>query len=77
MKIDETTVEKAYKKLKSSIYFDKTQLILRNAIVEFERTHNDIDGYLCSLFKKLNDNSKFNKLQEEILKSISDFVNIT
>lgn len=71
MKIDETTVEKAYKKLKSSIYFDKTQLILRNAIVEFERTHNDIDGYLCSLFKKLNDNSKFNKLQEEILKSIS------
>lgn len=72
MKIDETTVEKAYKKLKSSVYFDKTQLILRNAIVEFEKNHkNNIDKYLHSIFDDLNDDKRFLKLQKKILRSIS------
>lgn len=71
MRIDYTIVEKAYKKLKSSVYFDKTQLILRNAIVEFEKTHSNIDEYLYSLFVKLNDSVKFLKLQNEILNSVS------
>lgn len=71
MKIEFTMVEKAYKKLKSSVYFDKTQLILRNAIVEFEKTHNNIDEYLRSIFDILNDKDKFDELQNEILDSIS------
>lgn len=29
-------LQQAYKKLKSSIFFDKTQLILRDKIVEYE-----------------------------------------
>lgn len=71
MKIDETTVEKAYKKLKSSVYFDKTQLILRNDIVNFEKKHGNLDVYLCSIFDALNDENKFDNLQNEILDSIS------
>lgn len=47
----------AYKKLKSSIYFDKTQLILRNQIVDFEAEFNDED--------------KWKILSDKILKSIS------
>lgn len=30
----------AYKKLKASVYYDKTQLVLRNAIVEYENKYN-------------------------------------
>lgn len=71
MKIESTMVEKAYKKLKSSVYFDKTQLILRNAIVEFEKTHNNVDDYLHSLFNKLNDDAEFDELKNNILDSIS------
>lgn len=44
-------VKIAYKKLKSSVYFDKTQLILRNALVEFETSN--IDSKLDALYEKL------------------------
>lgn len=71
MKFDETIVEKAYKKLKSSVYFDKTQLILRNSIVEFEKNHKNIDEYLRSIFKDLNDKNSYLKLKKKILKTIS------
>lgn len=30
-------LKKAYKKLKSSVYYDKTQLILRDELVKFEK----------------------------------------
>lgn len=43
--------EKAYKKLKSSIYYDKTQLILRSKIVEFESSKENIDKYMAKLFE--------------------------
>ncbi len=69
MKIDATIVEKAYKKLKSSVYFDKTQLILRNAIVEFE--NNDIEQSLHKIYNALSDEDVFFKLQNEIINSIS------
>ena len=36
MNIYKALVEKSYKKLKSSVFFDKTQLILRDKIVKFE-----------------------------------------
>lgn len=36
MEYTEELVRKAYKKLKCSIYFDKTQLLLRQQLVEYE-----------------------------------------
>ena len=71
MTIDEKYLEKAYKKLKSSVYFDKTQLVLRNAIVEFEYNHSKIDNDLKELFEQLKSKEKFEKLSKEILDSIS------
>lgn len=46
--MDNYIFEKAYNKLKSSVYYDKTQLILRNKIVEFEDEY-DIDLHLDKL----------------------------
>lgn len=71
MNINEKTLEKAYKKLKSSVYFDKTQLILRNAVVEFESEQENIDNYLLKMYDKIIDSEKFNKLKDEIINSIS------
>lgn len=71
MEINANLVEKAYKKLKSSVYFDKTQLILRNDIVNFEKNHDNLDVYLRSIFDALVDDNKFDKLQNEVLDSIS------
>ncbi len=71
MNISGKTVEKAFKKLKSSVYFDKTQVILRNAIVEFEDRHKNMDEYLFSVYEQLSDAKKFVRLQKNILNSIS------
>ena len=47
----EDILEKAYKKLKSSIYYDKTNLILRDRIVEFESSHEqELTDYLRDLW---------------------------
>jgi len=35
----EDILDKAYKKLKSSVYYDKTNLIFRDEIVNFEYVH--------------------------------------
>jgi len=35
----EDILDKAYKKLKSSVYYDKTNLILRDEIINFEYVH--------------------------------------
>ena len=58
--MDRDLVKIAYKKLKSSVYFDKTQLILRNALVEYETP--EIDSKLDDLYEKLinkEDREKF------------------
>lgn len=70
MDINCKTIEKAYKKLKSSVYFDKTQLILRNAIVEFEMK-DDINKELNKIYKQLLDEDEFMKLKESIIQSVS------
>ena len=62
--------KKAYKKLKSNVYFDKTALILRNKIVEFESDF-DIDSSLKKLHKDFVDPVRREKLFNEILSSIS------
>lgn len=62
-------VEKAYKKLKCSVYFDKTQLLLRQQIIEFE--NEDIDKKLKKIGSALENSSEWEKLEDEILNSIS------
>ena len=46
MEIDAKLFKIAYKKLKSSLYYDKTQTILRDKLVSFEVGYKNIDSYL-------------------------------
>lgn len=62
--------EKAYKKLKSSVYFDKTQLVLRNKVVEFENSEN-FEKSIKDMYESFRDEKKFNTLCNEILSSIT------
>lgn len=66
---DEKLIEKAYKKLKSSVYYDKTQLSLRNRIIEFEMEHPDdeLDSYLKELYNKCFLKNDFKELTKTIL----------
>lgn len=65
----ERDIKIAYKKLKANIYFDKTQLPLRNKIVDFEL--NDFEKNIKEMNDALLGNDKvWNKYQEKILKSI-------
>lgn len=67
--MDRDLVKIAYKKLKSSVYFDKTQLILRNALVEYETP--EIDSKLDDLYEKLINKEDREKFVDEIISSIS------
>ncbi|MDE6750856.1 MAG: hypothetical protein K2K21_17590 [Lachnospiraceae bacterium] len=70
MEYSEDLVKKAYKKLKCSVYFDKTLLLLRQQIVEFE--DRKIDEKLSKICDALiNGGEKWDTLQKNILKSIS------
>lgn len=67
--MNQDLVKIAYKKLKSSVYFDKTQLILRDALVEYETS--DIDSKLDALYEKLTKEEEREKLVDGILSTIS------
>ena len=78
MEYTEELVRKAYKKLKCSIYFDKTQLLLRQQLVEYE--NGSVNGKTRTIDRKLreihralvsDDNDKWEALQKKILKSVS------
>ena len=70
MEFNSDLIKKAYKKLKSSIYFDKTQLILRDKIVQFECKNLDIDQYLEELWLAFENKTQWDELKNEILESI-------
>lgn len=68
--------QKAYKKLKSDAYYDKTKVILKKEIVEFEaskKSEKDLDQYLVGIWEKLvystNDEWQ-NYVEKEILNDI-------
>ena len=78
MEYTEELVRKAYKKLKCSIYFDKTQLLLRQQLVGYE--NGSVNGKTRTIDRKLrgihralvsDDNDKWEALQKKILKSVS------
>lgn len=71
MKIDKEILKKAYKKLKSSIYYDRTQLILRDKIVRFESNIKNMDEYFEELAEQFECESERENLMNEILSSIS------
>lgn len=69
MKYTKELIRKAYKKLKCSVYFDKTQLILRQQIVDFESS--DIEKKLDKIYEALESAEKWEELQSNILGGIS------
>ena len=72
-----TIIEKAYKKLKAAVYYDKTLLHLRDKIVKFEEKNlnisdnKNIDDKLKTIYEMLTgDEDNWSKYQKEILDSI-------
>lgn len=61
----------AYKKLKSSLYYDKTQIILRDSLVQYETEIGDIDQHLEKLAELFSNTKKRNKLIEDILSTVT------
>ena len=53
-------LEKAFKKLKSSTYFDKTQLVTRDMLVDFESNNNIVSPLSRHDFKKHHDTLGYN-----------------
>ncbi len=71
MEINSKLFKISYKKLKSSLYYDKTQTILRDKLVSFEAEYKNIDSYLEELTNTFLDEGTREGLFEEILSSIS------
>jgi len=71
MNMDNRLFKIAYKKLKSSLYYDKTQTILRDNLVEYETDIGDIDKHLEELSELFSDAEKRYKLMEEILSTVT------
>jgi hypothetical protein len=73
---DSQLCQKAYKKLKSNMYYDKTQVILKKEIVEFEankKSDKELDDSLIEIWKKLvhsTDDEWTNYIKKEILYGI-------
>ena len=74
MRIDSKLFKIAYKKLKSSLYYDKTQAILRDRLVSFEIEQENINDYFNELAEMFSDEDLREELFENILSSISYYV---
>lgn len=66
-------VEIAYKKLKNSIFFDKSNVITRNDLVEFEYG-DQWENKLKDLAALLTDSAKWESKEKEILEAINIFI---
>lgn len=73
---DSMLCQKAYKKLKSDAYYDKTKVILKKEIVEFEtskKSAEELDEFLIGIWKKLiqsTDAEWQNYVKKEVLNGI-------
>ncbi len=66
----ENQFDKAYKKLKSSVYYDKTQLVLRDKIVKYE-SENDLSKRFNRIAEILNGtDKKWNQYKNKLTDSI-------
>lgn len=70
---DPLLMQKAYKKLKSSIYYDKTNLPLRDQIVSFEYDYGkDLNQYLDELYSAFQEGGEeWTELSQNIISSIN------
>lgn len=66
--MDKKLVEDAYRKLKGSVYLDKTVPFLRMRIAEYEEY--DIDEKLTALYEAIHDENKWRNYENKIMKSI-------
>ena len=64
---NDNIISKAYKKLKSMVYYDRNQRILNNNIAEFEFEHGNLDAYLTLICDKYNNPDEFKKYLKELL----------
>lgn len=71
MEINAKLFKIAYKKLKSSLYYDKTQTILRDKLVNFESICTNVDHYLEELSEIFLSEDTRGEMFEKILSSIS------
>lgn len=73
MDINNELFRKAFKKLKSSVYYDKTALVLRNKLVEYEMSAGDnINSRLDDIFDICTgSDGKYEEFCEKILSSIN------
>lgn len=65
---DMERIKIAYKKFKANVYFDKTQLPLRERIVQFEQ--KDIDAKLKALYDALMGSGDWEAYEQKILEEI-------
>lgn len=72
---DNEIINKAYKKLKSNVYYDKTNIILRDKIVDYESDNiEDILSDLWERFKDTSDNERWEQVVTKIIDSINCIV---
>ena len=67
--MDKKLVEDAYRKLKGSVYLDKTVPFLRMRIAEYEEYN--IDEKLTDLYEAIQEENKWINYENKILKSIN------
>ena len=72
MVINIDIIKKAYKKLKSNLYYDKTMSITRDILVDYEMNGN-IEDSLKDLFIKFSSEKSRHDMFKDILESISFF----
>ncbi len=64
---NDNIISKAYKKLKSMVYYDRNQRILNNNIAEFEFEHGNLDEYLTLICDKYNKPDEFKEYLDTLL----------
>lgn len=76
-KISIDVIKKAFKKLKSHIYYDKTALILRDEIVKYEVDGDGIENKLNKIIQYFdNDENQENNFQECVKKDILNKIDV-
>lgn len=70
-KMERQLLDEAYRKLKGSVYMDKTLPYLRSDIAKFE--NENFDNRMSYLLESINDENKWLALEYYILKSIKAF----
>lgn len=69
--MDRLLLDEAYRKLKGSVYWDKSLPYLRSEIVRFENDH--FEERMMDIFNAINDDEKWQEFEERVLSSIKAY----